>query len=221
MKPYYQDNLITIYNNDCYELIPKLGSFDLVITDPPYEVAVQNGGGAFGDRNYLRKTHNFTDTGCDYKFLDTFPNWFCFCSKKQLIELLTIANTKPRWNLLTWCKTNPVPTCNNKYLPDLEFIIHGFNKNRLFGGYDIKSQFILCTGKKRASKHPNEKPVEIIEKLVKLGSKENESIIDPFAGSGTTGIVCKQLNRKCVLIERDEKWCEVSASRLINTSQLI
>ena len=60
----------------------------------------------------------------------------------------------------------------------------------------------------------DEWPEAVIEKLVKLGSQEGELVMDLFAGSGTTGIVCKRLGRKCILVEKEEKYCEVAAKLL-------
>ena len=214
LKPYYQDSLVTIYNGDCYTMANEFKYVELVVTDPPYLLKMSHGGGAFGNRKSLRNTANFTDGGCDYSILDNFNNWFCFCSRKQIVELINKAEQKERWNFLVWCKTNPLPTCHNTYLSDLEFIIHGFNKNRLFGKYKDKSQFVVSSTTKKVTKHPNEKPIHLIEKLIILGSVEGETILDPFAGSGTTGVACKQLNRKCIMIERSEEYCEVAAKRL-------
>ena len=214
LKPYYQDDAVTIYHGDCREIMPQLGRFDLLLTDPPYDVHAGKGGGCFGNRDHLVNTGGFTDGGVDFGFLDGFQNWFCFCSRLQLPALLTVAQTAPRWNLLTWCKPNPVPTCNNKYLPDVEFIVHGFSSGRLFGDMSVKSCFMLCPCGNKETPHPNEKPLALVRKLVTLGTQNKETILDPFAGSGTTGRAAKDLGRKCVLIEREERYCEISAKRM-------
>lgn len=214
LKPYYQDDAVTIYHGDCREIVPQLGRFDLLLTDPPYDVHAGKGGGCFGNRDHLVNTGGFTDGGVDFGFLDGFQNWFCFCSRLQLPALLTVAQTAPRWNLLTWCKPNPVPTCNNKYLPDVEFVVHGFSSGRLFGDMSVKSCFMLCPCGNKETPHPNEKPLALIRKLVTLGTQPGETILDPFAGSGTTGRAAKDMGRKAVLIEREERYCEIAARRM-------
>jgi site-specific DNA-methyltransferase (adenine-specific) len=214
LKPYYQDDAVTIYHGDCREIMPQLGRFDLLLTDPPYDVHAGKGGGCFGNRDHLVNTGGFTDGGVDFGFLDGFQNWFCFCSRLQLPALLTVAQTAPRWNLLTWCKPNPVPTCNNKYLPDVEFVVHGFSSGRLFGDMSVKSCFMLCPCGNKETPHPNEKPLAIVKKLVTLGTQNKETILDPFAGSGTTGRAAKDLGRKATLIEREERYCEIAAKRM-------
>jgi len=213
-EPYFEDSAVTIYHGDCAEILPHLGTFDLLLTDPPYLIRAGNGGREFGNRDHLVNTGGFTDGGVSYSFLADVSNWFCFCSRQQLPELLTQAERRHRWNLLTWCKPNPVPTCCNKYLPDVEFVVHGFAKGRLFGEMAHKSSFIVHPCGNKETSHPNEKPLTIVQKLVVLGSQPGETILDPFAGSGTTGRAAKDLGRKAVLIEREERYCEIAARRM-------
>lgn len=215
IQPYYQDNLVTIYHGDCSEILPTMGDVDLLLTDPPYKIHAGSGGGAFGSERVLVESGDFTDMGVDYSFLLNHENWFVFCSIKQLVELLSLAEKMPRMNLITWHKPNPLPTCNNKYLPDVEYIVHGFNKNRLFGDFKDKFSCIIHPLGDRVTTHPNEKPMRIINKLITLGSKQGELILDPFAGSCTTGRSAKDLNRKCICIEREERYCEIGAKRML------
>lgn len=116
--------------------------------------------------------------------------------------------------MLHWCKPNPVPTCNHTYLSDVEYCVHRWTKGRLFGEMKDKSLFMVypCGGKETV--HPNEKPLALVRKLVTLGTQSSEIILDPFAGSGTTGRAAKDLGRKAVLIEREERYCEIAANRM-------
>jgi len=105
--------------------------------------------------------------------------------------------------------------------------------NTYSGGWDLHvyendyadsgsaSRFFYCakaTKKERgaSNNHPTVKPIKLIEYLVKLISKEGQTILDPFAGSGTTGIACKNLNRDYILIERDEEYHNIIKERLNN-----
>jgi site-specific DNA-methyltransferase (adenine-specific) len=214
MTPYYEHAGITIYHGDCREIMPTLPKCDLLLTDPPYLVRAGIGGGVFGTRNSLVNTGGFTDGGCSYSFLESFTNWFVFCSRLQLPELLSEAQKRDRWNLITWCKPNPVPTCCNKYLPDVEYIVHGFSSGRLFGEMSDKQSFILhpCGNKKTA--HPNEKPLSVMSKLIRLGSQEGETIIDPFVGSGSSLLAARNMGRNAIGIDIEEEWCECTAKRL-------
>jgi len=210
-KPFYQDEAVTIYHGDCREIVPSLGKFDLLLTDPPYEV-VATGGGIGAKRKYLSDIKGFTDEGFDMSILDGFNNWFCFCAKSQLLQLIQKAVVR-RWQLVTWNKPNPTPLCNGNYLPDTEYIVHSFEPKRLFGEFRDKSRYIEYPAQ-QGNLHPNEKPLPVIQKLVKLGTVGGENILDPFAGSGTTGRAAKDLGRKCTLIEREERYCEIAARRM-------
>lgn len=64
--------------------------------------------------------------------------------------------------------------------------------------------------------HPTQKPVKLIEYLINTYTNENEIILDFAAGSGTTGIACMNTNRRCVLIEKEDKYCEIIKNRLEN-----
>jgi site-specific DNA-methyltransferase (adenine-specific) len=214
MKPYYQDGAVTIYHGDCREILPGLPKVDLVLTDPPYEIYAGAGGGCFGRRDHLVKTGGFTDVGCDFAFLLGFSDWFCFCSRLQLQQVLSIATKNDRWNLLTWCKPNPVPTCSNKYLPDVEYVVHSFSTGRLFGTMALKSSFMLHPCGDKTTEHPNKKPFRIVSKLVRLGSVAGDTILDPFMGSGTTLRAAKDLGRKAIGIEIEERYCAIAAKRM-------
>jgi len=204
----------TLYLGDCMDILPMIEKVDAIITDPPYLIHAGKGGGAFGNRLHLVDTGGFTDDGVSYDFLAAFENWFVFCSRLQLPELLEIATKKQRWNLITWAKPNPVPTCNNKYLPDVEYVIHGFGKGKLHGEMKDKQSFFLESSGHKITPHPNEKPILLMEKLIRLGSLTEQKILDPFMGSGTTGVAAIQLGRKFIGIEREPKYFDIACERI-------
>jgi len=87
------------------------------------------------------------------------------------------------------------------------------NANQLYMG---------ITGKpptKQKNHHPTVKPIALMKYLIKLVSREGATILDPFAGSGTTGIACKHLNRKFILIEKEQEYCEISKQRIVNETR--
>jgi site-specific DNA-methyltransferase (adenine-specific) len=69
---------------------------------------------------------------------------------------------------------------------------------------------------KHQNNHPTVKPIKLMEYLVNLVSKEGHTVLDPFCGSGTTGIACKKLNRNFIGIERDEEYCKIAEARINN-----
>jgi site-specific DNA-methyltransferase (adenine-specific) len=214
MKPYYAEGGMTIYHGDCYEILPTFYSKpELVITDPPYKLSAK-GAGIAGRRQYLKDIHKKLDGGFTFDMLDSFENWFCFCAKEQLLDLLHVAQ-KNRWMLLTWNKPNPTPLVNRNYLPDTEYIVHAFkNSDRLFGEYAERSRYIVWPAEQNEFDHPTVKPLQVMKKLVKLGSQPGDLILDPFVGTGTTMRAAKDLGRLAVGIEIEERYCEIAAKRL-------
>jgi site-specific DNA-methyltransferase (adenine-specific) len=214
LTPYYDDGRgIVIYHGDCREILPTLGKFDLLLTDPPYDIST-SGGGIGGRRKYLSDIRGKIDEGFDMSILAPFPNWFCFCAKAQLLALLNAAQDGDRWQLITWNKTNPTPLCDGNYLPDTEYIVHSFASGRLFGEFRDKSRFIVQPVEKNGFEHPTVKPLAVMGKLVRLGSQVGEIIVDPYCGSGSTLVAAKENGRRCVGIEREERYCEIAARRL-------
>jgi len=212
---YYEekDPDLKIYCGDCLEIMPLLPKVDLVVTDPPYEVGAK-GCGLAGDRQYLKDiTSAEIDRGFDEAILNRFDNWFCFCSRKQLKKIITLAEVR-NWMLLTWNKPNPTPLTNNNYLPDKEYFIHSYQPGRLFGSYKDKSTYVIHPVNQNEFGHPTVKPVSLITKCITLGSQIDDLILDPFLGSGTTLVACKELNRNGIGIEINEKYCEIAVKRL-------
>lgn len=212
MTPYYEHAGITIYHGDCREILPQLPACDLLLTDPPYELGA-TGCGLAGGRQYLADIKGHIDGGFDIALPDRFPNWICFCAKKQLRDLLAATGSRV-WSLVTWNKPNPTPLCAGNYLPDTEYIVHAYQPGRLFGEYRDTSRFIVYPAERNAFDHPTVKPLPVVSKMMRLGSKEGELIIDLFMGSGTTLRVAKDLGRRSIGVEIEERYCEMAARRL-------
>ena len=70
-------------------------------------------------------------------------------------------------------------------------------------------------GKKEQTGHPAQKPIKVIEPLILMTTQENDLVLDPMCGSGTTGVVCEQLNRRAILCDMSSQWIEVTKKRLI------
>ena len=174
-----------IFNEDCLEGMKRMpdASVDCVIADPPYELKQHSGAGAFGRAN--REYHQGIDhlqSGISNEMLMEMmrvckhPNMYVFCSKDQLPQLLNFAvDHGLKYDLLTWHKTNPVPTCNNKYLSDTEYIVFMRNGANLYGSYETKRKYFITqtnTADKKAYGHPTPKPVPIIKTLI-----ENSTLV--------------------------------------------
>lgn len=224
-------------------------SVDLLITDPPYKFVSGGGCGAFGSAKryyhdeYLKLDHsdkslnarkrkatfdtqNICD-GFDIQVLNECCrvlkkiNAYVWCSKEQLLDLMQFFKNKEcNIDLLTWHKTNPIPTCNNTYLSDTEYLIYAREKGvKLMGEYSTKKKYWISecnVSDKELWKHPTIKPLNIIETLVGNSSVAGGVVLDPFMGSGTTAIAARNLDRQFIGFEIDETYYHNSLERLKN-----
>lgn len=98
--------------------------------------------------------------------------------------------------------------------------LEGFEEKRCLGNYSDSSQFELLEKMQNSPRptaknhHPTVKPVKLMSYLVTLGSREGDIVLDPFAGSGTTGVACKMLKRRFIGIELEREYCDIAAARL-------
>lgn len=165
-------------------------------------------------------------SGFDYSILDELCrvqdkiNAYIWCSKKQLRFLFDYYDDKRcAIDLLTWHKTNPVPTCNNTYLSDTEYCVFVRQRGvRVYGTYHTKHKYYVTQAnvadKKKYGNHPTIKPLEIIKNLVLNSSQRGGVVLDCFMGSGTTGVAAKQLDRSFIGIEIGKEYYEIAKKRI-------
>ncbi|ATD31151.1 DNA methyltransferase [Macrococcus sp. IME1552] len=137
-------------------------------------------------------------------------------------------------NNITWQKSNPPPSlgCRN-FTHSTETILWAkkdLKKAKHFFNYDLmkslnndKQMKDVWTGsltppsEKSFGKHPTQKPLYVLEKIIKASTKEGDLILDPFMGSGTTGVASRKLNRKFIGFEQEKEYIELSKERILNT----
>ena len=121
---------------------------------------------------------------------------------------------------ITWHKTNPVPSVMKvNYLSSTEHIVVGSKGeakipnflNQIYMHNFFETPNASIYGE---TKHPTEKPISLIKWLIKTGSKEGDAVLDPFMGSGTTGIACKMLNRTFIGFELSREYFDIAEKRL-------
>ena len=228
--------MIDLRQGDCLELMKDIPdkSVDLVVMDPPYDFMTKHksknytGAGAFGKlgRSYHGELENSNlITGINYDVLNEVVrvlkkvNVYIWCNKEQIKDYLDFFKNY-NFELLTWHKTNPVPTCNNKYLSDTEYLLFFREKGvPIYGSYGTKKKYYVTpTNKADKDKfgHPTIKPVDIIENLIINSSNANDVVLDPFMGSGTTGVACVNTGRKFIGIEIDKTYFEIAKDRIDN-----
>lgn len=197
MKPYYQDEAVTIYCGDCREIVPSLGKFDLLLTDPPFGI-----GFAAQPTNYQRaagmKPQAWDDAPPDADTIRALLG----AAKQHCIWGGNYFGLPISRGWLAWCKPDAPPSMGNL---ELAWTSEDMNSRQII-------QSIAATNAERLG-HPTQKPLRVIKWSIGFFS-EAKTILDPFAGSGTTGRAAKDLGRKAVLIEREEKYCEIAARRM-------
>jgi site-specific DNA-methyltransferase (adenine-specific) len=211
-KPYYESDNGVLYCCDNIEILPLLPnkSIDLVLCDPPYGIgAYANGtmgGGVLGKQSSYDVT--FDDTSIPHKeifnLITKYPS--IIFGGNYFIEYLTNSSC---W--LVWDKVN-----GENYFADCELAWTNFKT--AVRKYTWKWQGMLQQDMKTKDEriHPTQKPLGLFKLILQDYSKDNDLILDPFSGSGTTAVACEDLNRRWICIEKEEKYCELSAKRIEN-----
>ena len=223
-----KNNLIV--NADCLQYFNKIEnkSSDFVCIDPPYEL--DNHGGVVNGHNLTRKLNrdkhiDFISDGFDIQKVFTeiervskVVNMVCFCSNKQVSKIMKYWEDKNySVTLLVWDKPNPIPFGNGKHISNLEFMIYVRGKGATFNNLGVAEQkktFNYPSPSSTKRLHPTEKPIELLERLIKLHTKENDIVLDCFAGSFSTAEACQRLNRKGIFIEIENEYYQKGINRL-------
>ncbi len=222
-----------LYKGDCLELMKGLPdkSIDLILTDPPYELNMIGGSGknCFSERKLVKEKHiGFISNGFNYDLifndflrLCKVPNMLIFCSNAQVSKIMGWFEEKGLYTtLLVWHKTNPIPLCNKTYLSDVEFVVYIRGKGATFNNdtpFEYKSKVYTSPIVSNAKRlHPTQKSVLHLMQYIKLHSKEGDTILDPFMGSGTTGVAAVKNNRNFIGYEINEEFFKIAEQRIEN-----
>ena len=240
MRPYYQDDAVTLYHGDCIDVLDRLQLVDVdaVVTDPPYNVSPRNGRDGTTPGRLKRKD------GTARKVQRVFGEWdrtwmpgpFLEHTSSMLREggsLIAftsefligdyVASGLNHRNLIYWHKTNPTPAFRMLYVRAVEMAVWqvkgkgGWTWNS--GGYQsnvyrgkVVAGSACANGEFR--EHPTQKPLWLMSALIEQHTNEGDLIVDPFSGSGSTLVAAKHLGRRAIGIELDETYCEAAAKRL-------
>lgn len=199
MKPYYQESGITIYHGDCREILPSLPKVDLVLTDPQYGVNERYESGKDDEESVMIAVDVIDlcraladrivlTPGVKHLFRYPAPTWtgsFFYPAGTGLCP----------WGFVCW---QPI-------------LFYGRDP---YGGKGSRPDSRLSTETAENNGHPCPKPIEQWLWLTNRVSLPDETILDPFMGSGTTLRAAKDLGRKAIGIEIEERYCEIAANRL-------
>lgn len=220
MKPYYQDEAVTIWHGDCRDVVPTIGPVDHVMTDPPYSDDTHDGART-GEAASAGVLVNFASTDAkaisDVLSACQARRWGILTTDWQHVLPLKVSPPKG-WKFVrhgVWVKPNGTPQFTGDRPAqgwEAVAILHADVKGKMrWNGGGLPATWTHC---KIAGLHPTGKPEPLLADWVTLFTDEGDLILDPFGGSGTTAVAAKRLGRRCILIEREERYCEIAARRL-------
>jgi site-specific DNA-methyltransferase (adenine-specific)/modification methylase len=226
-----------LYLGNSYDLIKQIpdASIDLILTDPPYNLALRSRGNIkFKSRKDInndiaewdRVEFKPSDWVSEFKrILKPKGNIFVFCSYNTIGKWHEVFDKEfDTFQFMVWHKTNPPPKIFKAgFLNSCELIVCMWNKGHTwnFGNQKDMHNFIespICMGKERLKNpcHPTQKPVKVLEHIIKIASNENDIVFDPFMGVGSTGVAALNLNRKFVGFEINIDYYKAAENRLNN-----
>ena len=193
---------MTIYHGDCREILPQLPPVDLVLTDPPYGVGMDYGA--------------FIDTpGNVRKLVDSTMPIILQSAKRVALTCATrqIVWYPPSTWVLCWFNragTGMNPWGFTCWQPVLVYGKDPYLENKM----GSRPDYIELSEGASTKDHPCAKPLKFWKKLLsRVSVMSTDVVLDPFLGSGTTAEACKALNRRCIGIELEERYCEIAAKR--------
>lgn len=208
----------TLHLADCREVLPMLSGVDAVVTDPPYGIALENHdpGGARAARDFI-----VIGDGCQ-----NVGNDFLAWADSHRIPTITFASPWKPWggnwrNLIVWDKGGGVggggdtATCLKRSWELIQVA-----RNKPINGERSESIIRHYVGPELSKDHVCAKPVSVLQWLLEKFTNSGDTILDPFMGSGTTGVACIRTGRKFIGIEIDERYFDIAVKRLEREWQL-
>lgn len=221
MEAYYQDEYVTLYHGDCMEIMDDMPVAKAVITDPPYSQATHGNAKSNKGKGHGTKQINFTALEDPNRLFgqlaDHTEGWIIAnVDYKHAFQL--DATPPPGLRMLrvgVWVKTNPMPQISaDRPAPGWEAIIymHREDVKPKWNGGGQHGNYVLPLS--QGTGHPTSKPISMISDWVRKFTNHGDTILDPFAGSGSTLKAARDEGRNAIGIEVEEKYCEIIAKRL-------
>jgi site-specific DNA-methyltransferase (adenine-specific) len=224
MQPYFQNELVTLYHGDSFEVMGSMAdeSVDCVITDPPYCAEVHKKARA-NTPNGVREGIHFESFSIEdlhkaFDELGRITKTWCV-STLAFEHSYEFTKTPPKHlaykRMGVWVKNNPMPQISgDRPAHGWESIIylHKVGKKSVWNGGGLHGNYVTNIG--TPTGHPTPKPLSITSSFVERFSNLGDLIFDPFAGGGTTLLAARNLGRKVIGVELEEKYCELIANRL-------
>lgn len=234
-----EDYINQVKNQDCVkgigDMISKGIFVDLIVADPPYVISRESNFHTMKDRKNARTGTSFG--AWDEEFDNTVwieksfgvlkdgGSLIVFNDFKKVSDIIVIA-TKAGFefkDVIVWEKTNPMPrNRERRYVPSLELMIWFVKKQKAKWTFNRQDNAYQSPLMRYASEsggafkryHPTQKPLKLIEKIIKIHSNDGELVLDPFMGSGTTAISALNTGRRFVGFESDKKYFDILSNRI-------
>lgn len=221
---------ITIIRGDCLDVLPTLSGIDAVVTDPPYALVNKWGVADRGPgrgRRWLEFSWDEGDaativlTALRAAFLLLPSSAFIFTSTDIVSAIsaeLRNAGMTPK--PFVWVKTCPPPPMPGNWWPSaFDLCLYAYRSGAWFGHKDGKRKNVwtgdsLRNGNSEKVGHPNQKPVALLTHILTGLAEPDATVLDPFAGSGSTGIACIRTGRRFIGIEKDPTYFDIARRRL-------
>lgn len=202
---------------------------DAIITDPPYEISRKNNfhtmgrsGIDFGE--WDKEFDQFSWIDKAFKLLNNGGSLFTFNDWKNIGEIAKYAESVgfEIKDMVRWRKSNPMPrNRDRRYITDFEvavWLVKPKGKwvfNRLSDTYDRCEYEYPLTSQSEKVGHTTQKPIALMEEIVKRHTNEGQTVLDPFMGSGSTAIACINTDRNYIGFELDKEYCDIATDRVI------
>ena len=225
----------TVVNGDCLDYLGQIpdNSIDLILTDPPYNIAQYSTGNInLPGRSALNNDLAEWDLIPIDPF-DLLPDFKRIIKPDGNIFVFTSYNLIGKWHeafdsefdtfqFFIWHKTNPAPKIfKNGFLNSCEMIACMWNKGHKWNFSDQRNmhnffESPICMKPERLSepKHPSQKPVRLLEHIVSIASNENDVVFDPFMGVGSTGVAALRNKRRFIGIEIEKSYFDAAEMRI-------
>ena len=207
-KPYFEDESVQIYHGDCRELLPLMPKVDLVLTDPPYGI------GEASNNNHSRgKLSTAKDYGiATWDDKPISPELLAMVRQAAPTQIIFGGNyydLPPTSCWLIWDKENGATD-----FADAEMAWTNMTKATRLLRFRWQGMLQGDMKNKEYRQHPTQKPLPVMRWCITQAKGEPQTILDPFMGSGTTLRAAKDLGRKAIGIEIEERYCEIAAKRM-------
>lgn len=202
----------TLYLGDCLAILPTLGKVDAVVTDVPYGISQESNGLRRLDYGEWDGASAYAVALSALSVCADVPSVIAWCGWRQM-ALIADALPGRSERPLTWAKPNP-PVLNGQslFLSSTEHAFYGKLPSAWFAGGCQKSYWIGPPPPDR--QHPTQKPEWLMKACVQATVPQTGVCLDPFMGSGTTGVACAKLGRSFIGIEIDEGYFQIACDRI-------